>query len=178
MLKYVWVIAGVLLLGVLWFIRQQVITPPSFSENATSSIVIYGGVETICLTNEALQLEAKLDTGADTSSLDAREIESFDRDGESWVRFRVEGVRDGQSVSQLMERPVVRRIKVRGAGGSDSRYVVRMLVGFGSQEYDEQFSLRDRSHMNYPVLIGSRTLKHLGAVDVNRMHTQRPRCQP
>ena len=49
---------------------------------------------------------------------------------------------------------------------------------FGSQEYDEQFSLRDRRRMNYPVLIGSRTLKHLGAVDVNRMHTQMPRCQP
>ena len=32
-------------------------------------------------------LRAKIDTGASTSSLHASDIQPFDRDGESWVRF-------------------------------------------------------------------------------------------
>jgi len=177
MLKAMQCIGWILLSGSLWAAEptQHSSTIPQKISTATP---IWGLVETVCLSAEGLMLEAKLDTGADTSSLDARDIESFDREGEPWVRFRVEGLRDGQPVSQLVERPVLRRVKVRSASGSDSRYVVRMRVVFGSQEYDEQFSLRDRRRMNYPLLIGSRTLKHLGAVDVNRMHTQMPRCQP
>ncbi|GAB3215531.1 ATP-dependent zinc protease family protein [Pseudaeromonas pectinilytica] len=177
MLKMLQGIGWLLLSGALWAVEPP---PPPLVASAESvtATPIWGLVETICLATEGVQLEAKLDTGADTSSLDARDIQAFDREGEPWVRFRVEGVRDSQAVSQLVERPVERRVKVRSASGSDSRYVVRMRVMFGSQEYDEQFSLRDRRRMNYPVLIGSRTLKHLGAVDVNRMHTQMPRCQP
>ena len=178
MLKHLLVICGLLVAGGVGFLMRGIVEPASRPEQLVTSMQIYGGVETVCLPGERLQLEAKLDTGADTSSLDARDIQAFDREGEPWVRFRIEGVRGGQAVSQLLERPIERRVKVRSASGSDSRYVVRMRVMFGSQEYDEQFSLRDRRRMNYPVLIGSRTLKHLGAVDVNRMHTQMPRCQP
>lgn len=177
MLKALQCIGWMLLSGSLWAAEPTRHSSAMPQEIATAT-PIWGLVETVCLSAEGLMLEAKLDTGADTSSLDARDIESFDREGEPWVRFRVEGVRDGQPVSLLVERPVLRRVKVRSASGSDSRYVVRMRVVFGSQEYDEQFSLRDRRRMNYPLLIGSRTLKHLGAVDVNRMHTQMPRCQP
>ena len=177
MLKALQCIGWMLLSGSLWAAEPPPQQPAAVAETVTAT-PIWGLVETVCLSTEGLLLEAKLDTGADTSSLDARDIESFDREGEPWVRFRVEGLRDGQPVSQLVERSVLRRVKVRSASGSDSRYVVRMRVVFGSQEYDEQFSLRDRRRMNYPLLIGSRTLKHLGAVDVNRMHTQRPSCQP
>lgn len=177
MLKAMQCIGWLLLSGSLWAAELPP-QPPSAGVETVTATPIWGLVETICLATEAVRLEAKMDTGADTSSLDARDIEVFEREGESWVRFRIEGVRGGQAVSQLLERPIERRVKVRSASGSDSRYVVRIRVMFGSQEYDEQFSLRDRRRMNYPVLIGSRTLRHLGAVDVNRMHTQMPRCQP
>ncbi|MGC3725347.1 RimK/LysX family protein [Enterococcus faecalis] len=36
--------------------------------------------------------------------------------------------------------------------------------------------MRDRGNMNYPVLIGRRTLEALGAVDVSRTFTQEPGC--
>ena len=138
--------------------------------------VIYGWIETIRLQPDGVALEAKLDTGADTSSLDARNIEQFSRDGEKWVRFSVEGLRQGAGVSQEFERPVLRRIKVRGAGGADHRVVVRMRLCIGQQELDEQFSLRDRSDMEYPVLLGRRTLAQLGPVDVTHTHQHPASC--
>lgn len=87
------------------------------AQTAVNSSHVYGWIETIRLQPDGVELEAKLDTGADTSSLDARNIELFSRDGEKWVRFRVDGLRQGAGVSQAFERPVLRRIKVRGAGG-------------------------------------------------------------
>ena len=113
---------------------------------------------------------------AETSSLDARDIEAFERDDERWVRFRLEGDRQGEAASQWVERPVLRRVKVRGAGGVDHRYVIRLQLCIGHQAYEEQFTLRDRSRMAYPALLGRRTLEHLGLVDVRRQHLQQPEC--
>ncbi|AGI24267.1 hypothetical protein H681_11985 [Pseudomonas sp. ATCC 13867] len=52
-----------------------------------------------------------------------------------------------------------------------------MKVCIGNQLLDEEFSLRDRKRMIYPVLIGRKALEHLGSVDVRRTFTQEPRCK-
>ena len=151
--------------------------PSSNSNSAThSEPAIYGWIETVTFPQAGLQLEATLDTGAQTSSLDARSIEEFERDDEPWVRFRLEGERQGGAASQWVERPIVRRVKVRGASGVDHRYVIHMQLCIGHQSYEEQFTLRDRSRMAYPALLGRRTLEHLGLVDVRRQHLQQPEC--
>src|SRR5690606_26295624 len=65
------------------------------------------------------------------------------------------------------ERPLYRQITVRGAGGEDHRPVVKMRLCIGNRVYEEQFSLRDRSGMTYPVLLGRRTIEHTGLIDVS-----------
>lgn len=139
---------------------------------------IYGWVEEGRLLPEGVTVKTKLDTGALTSSLDAKALERFEKNGEKWVRFKVE-VKDsdtGKAVSMPFERRVERDIKVRGAGGAERRPVVMMRMCLGDQLLDEQFSLNDRGDMLYPVLIGRRTLEHLGAVDVSRTFTHKPSC--
>ncbi|WP_044874397.1 ATP-dependent zinc protease [Pseudomonas sp. LFM046] len=139
---------------------------------------VVGWVEDALLLPEKVMVKAKMDTGALTSSLDAKDIEPFNRDGRKWVRFTVEltDAKSGESVISEFERPVVRNVKVRGAGGVDHRPVVQMSICIGDQRYDEEFSLRNRGKMIYPVLIGRRTLEHLGAVDVSRTFTLKPKC--
>ncbi|MCU9522624.1 ATP-dependent zinc protease [Pseudomonas aeruginosa] len=139
----------------------------------------WGWIEQSWLMPERMQAKAKLDTGALTSSLDARNIHRYKKDGERWVRFDVVlPTADSKApVSVTFERKVLRLIKVRGAGGSDSRPVVAMDICLGAKLLREQFSLRDRGNMNYPVLLGRRTLEHLGAVDVvSRTFTRKPTC--
>jgi hypothetical protein len=110
--------------------------------------------------------------------MDAKDLERFEKNGEKWVRFKVE-VKDsdtGRAASIPFERRVERNVKVRGAGGAERRTVVLMNMCIGNQLYNEQFSLKNRGKMLYPVLIGRRTLEHLAVVDVSRTFTQEPKC--
>lgn len=151
--------------------------PPSFA--ATNSLRVFGWVEEGLIQPENISVKIKLDTGALTSSMDAKDLERFEKNGEHWVRFNVE-VKDsktGKMANSSFERKVVRNVKVRGAGGAEKRPVVLMQMCIGTHLYKEEFSLKDRGKMNYPVLIGRRTLERLGAVDASRTFTMEPRCE-
>jgi len=139
---------------------------------------VFGWVERATIEPWGVAVKAKLDSGALTSSLDAREIETFERDGEEWVSFRLklEDIASGEAFSQTLELPLYRDLRVRGAGGRDERPVVLMKVCMGDTVYEEQFSLRDREEMNYPLLLGRRTISHLGLLDVRETFLQRPEC--
>lgn len=139
---------------------------------------VYGWVEKTTLEPWGVELKAKLDSGALTSSMHAEHIEEFTRDGEKWVRFEVE-VEDeatGDVVAREYERKVFRRLILTGAGGQDRRPAVLMTICMGDTRYQEQFSLEDRDDMNYPVLLGRRAIQDLGLLDVTQTFTHSPEC--
>ena len=81
-----------------------------------------------------------------------------------------------KEVRQTLERPVERSVTVRGAGGMEERPTVTMSICVGDKVYKEWFTLRDRSDMIYPVLLGRRLLAELGPVDSARTFTVQPSC--
>lgn len=139
---------------------------------------VYGWVEKSTLEPWGVEVKAKLDSGALTSSLDARDIETFDKEGEEWVRFRLELTDEasGEAFEEQLEIPLYRDVRVRGAGGRDERPVVLLKFCMGDTIYEEQFSLRDREEMNYPLLLGRRAIGHLGLLDVNSTYLAAPEC--
>lgn len=140
---------------------------------------IMGWVENIYLPPSYTKLKAKLDTGATTSSIDARDIEPFLRNGEQWVRFTLQ--RDGKdayvgkegqlhpakpALNLIVERPVERVVKIKRHNHmSMERYVVRLPVYIAGRHHDAEFSLIDRRKFIYPVLLGRRFLKDIAIVD-------------
>lgn len=139
---------------------------------------VFGWVEKATLEPWGVEVKAKLDSGALTSSLDARDIERFEKDDEEWVRFRLEleDEATGDLFSREMELPLYRDLRVRGAGGRDERLVVLMKVCMGDTIYEEQFGLRNREEMHYPLLLGRRSIGHLGLLDVTRTFLNSPNC--
>lgn len=131
---------------------------------------VFGWVEHATIEPWGVQVKAKLDTGALTSSMHAEDIRLFERENQEWVSFRARLLdqRSGEQVEKEFELPLYRDVQVRGAGGSDSRPVVLMKLCVGDTVYEEQFSLRDRSNMIYPVLLGRRALQHMGPIDVTQ----------
>ena len=139
---------------------------------------VLGWVEKIQLHPWDVEAKAKLDTGALTSSMHAEDIERFEKHDEEWVRFTVdlEDTETGEVVKKRIERPLLRDFTAVGAGGSDKRSVVLMTICVGDKLYEEQFSLRDRDNMIYPILLGRRTIQHLGPVDVTRTFLSEAQC--
>lgn len=142
--------------------------------------VVVGWIEKGRILPEHTAVKIKVDSGALTSSMHAVNIEDFRRNGRQWVRYDVP-VKDADTderVKLKFERPVTRRILVRGAGGEDRRPVVKMTICLGDRVYEEEFSLRDRGDMTYPVLIGRRTIEHIGLIDVSRTFMLPLDCAP
>lgn len=138
----------------------------------------YGWLEKIKIQPWNVEAKAKLDTGALTSSMHAEDVNVIERDGKKWVKFTVnlEDTETGERVEKRIERPLFREFTVKGAGGRDERPVVLMNVCIGDTIYEEQFSLRDRGNMLYPILLGRRTIQHLGPIDVTRTFVTESSC--
>jgi len=139
---------------------------------------VFGWVEKAIVMPVGATVKAKLDSGARTSSMDAKNIQMFERGGERWVSFRLhlEDNETGDEVYRDLEMPIKRMVRLRGAGGEDRRPTVELPVCIGDQVYKEEFTLRDRDNMFYPMLLGRRTIERLGLLDVTATFTVRPTC--
>lgn len=116
---------------------------------------------------------ARVDTGATTSSLTAQDIVTLERDGQKWARFTIvpeEGSDDGYEV----EAPIARIANIRqsSTNETDKRPVVRLTIRIGNMTDTAEFTLTDRSHMTYPILLGREFLKDIAVVDVAQKHVQ------
>lgn len=139
---------------------------------------VFGWVEKVIIQPWNVEVKAKLDSGALTSSLDARNIETFQKEGEEWVRFRLklENLDNNERFTETVERRVQRNLILRGAGGKARRPTVMMKLCIGGKIYDEEFSIRNRRKMNYPILLGRSTIQHLGLLDVKNSFLNTPSC--
>jgi hypothetical protein len=161
---------------VLWLGAIAALLPfSSFTASAAASAAesapqILGLHEYVHLPELQLQLPAKLDTGAETASLSAKNIHVFKRDGGEWVRFQL-GVDDEQG-EQVIEKPLVRMSYIKRRAGDrkhddaqqfTERPVVAMDVCVGDDLNTIEVNLTDRSDFQFPMLIGARALKVLNA---------------
>ena len=142
---------------------------------AVSAKEVLGWVETVKISAGNTLIKAKVDTGADSSSLHCECITPYDRNGESWVKFTVTDV-EGDMTSY--EKKILRTVKVkRHFGDVQKRYVVRMGICIGSQYGETDVSLVDRSGFNYDLLIGRKYLKDKFIVDPAKTFTASPHCK-
>ncbi|MEZ9721439.1 ATP-dependent zinc protease [Vibrio splendidus] len=105
---------------------------------------------------------AKLDTGADVSSMNAVNIKRFKKDGQDMVSFTYQ---NNQGDKQEFTKPVidVMRIKAKKGEKVNIRPVVEMKVKLGDLEKEVRVNLQDRSRFEYSMILGKNFLKH-GAV--------------
>lgn len=147
-----------------------VVTECQATDDRLANKELLGRSEWIGLPNVGTYLQARVDSGADTSSLSANEITSFERDGEDWVRFKL-GLDDDDSVVEAvrdswLEAPVERRVRVSQAAGEESRPVIELLMTLGPIRETVEFTLTDRRHLDYPILLGRRFLMDIAIIDV------------
>lgn len=130
---------------------------------------LYGRYEYIGVPEIGQTLKAKMDTGALTASLSARDIETFKRDGEDWVRFRL-ATKDADD--KVFEHKIARISKIKNRADEDEegdapelsrRPVVDLELCLGDVKRTVEVNLVDRSNFNYPLLVGAKALKKFKA---------------
>lgn len=141
-----------------------------------SEMTVIGEIESVTLVKDKFQLLARIDTGAQTSSISAQKIEKYERDGKKWVRFEVMNVATKKMVK--FERPLSRIVSIKRHGASAlDRPVVNLAVAMGPIKCVCEFSLAVRSKYEFPVLIGRNFLSGRAVVDVSRKHAVHPVTQ-
>ncbi len=146
---------------------------------------IMGWVEYVRIEPVDFFVKAKLDTGAKTSSMHAEDIETFKKNGDTWVRFTFESkdYKDLETNDKVEERRItferkrVRKVVIKRHNSDyQERHVVEMELCINGKVHKEQFSLIDRSRFLYPVLLGRRALKDIALVDASETFLTTPDC--
>ncbi len=148
---------------------------PSYQSVADSKVVI-GWVESAMLHAYDITLKAKIDTGADNTSLHATNLKIFRKMDKDWVRFELE---DEREYVHTIERPVVRYTSIKRRGvASQERPVILLKICLDSKLREVEVNLTNRDSYNYKLLIGRSYLEGLFLVDSDRLFTAEPRCKP
>ncbi len=116
--------------------------------------VVIGRFEKMVLPGDH-EVIAKIDTGADTSSVHCERIELTDTDGERLLRYSFDKTGD-----QWFETHDFSDKLIKSSNGQTShRYQVMLDVVIGTQNYACSVTLSNRQAMAYGVLLGRRFLR-------------------
>ena len=135
---------------------------------------IVGWIERVALTTEGLAMDAKVDTGADFSSVHADAITYFMRDSTRWVEFTLS---DRNAKTLRLSRPLKRiaRIKKKTQGYQE-RPVVVLEICIGDARHPAEVNLAQRGHFKYPLLLGRNFLESRFLVDPGAKYLLEPDC--
>lgn len=125
-----------------------------------------GIVETISIGERAQDVPAKIDTGADTSSIWASNIR-VGRD--NILRFSLFGEGSEYYNGKVFKRRDYKVAVVRSATGEEQiRYRTHFTITLAGRKIRVLFNLSDRSKNSYKVLIGRRTISGKFVVNVKK----------
>lgn len=128
---------------------------------------IIGTVEIISIPDLQLyDLDAKVDTGADTNALHCDDIFVDDN---NIVHFKLLDEVHAAYHGKKMSVPLYQMKKIKSSNGEiQHRPSIRVKVNFFGKNYNTVISLANRSDMKYPMLIGKKFLSKKFLVDVSQ----------
>jgi hypothetical protein len=123
-------------------------------------------------------VEAKVDTGAYTSSIHCSDIHVIKEENRQKLSFHILD----DSIPGLIQREFItedykRKLIKNSFGHSEERFIIKTQVLIFGQLIETHFSLSNRDNMKYPILLGRRFLRKRFVVDVARKNLSYSRKQ-
>ncbi|MEX0864315.1 MAG: RimK/LysX family protein [Acidimicrobiia bacterium] len=117
------------------------------------------------------EMKAKIDTGADNSSLHAFNLTRIEVDGVPHVRFEVHPRQRKRKPALPCQAEVVMERKVKNPGGrTELRPVIRTRLIVAGREIDALVNLTVRDEMTFRLLLGRRTIRRQFLVDPGKSY--------
>jgi hypothetical protein len=118
-------------------------------------------------------IKAKIDTGARSSAIHAFEVETFQVQGQCWVRFKVHPLQRDSLFAVAAAAPLADQRLIRNSGGQvQLRALVETSLKIGDQIWPIELSLTNRDVMGFRLLLGRQAIRHRFLVDSGRSYLQ------
>lgn len=145
-----------------------------FAPSAYADKVISGWVEPVRLNGDEFIIDAKIDTGADNSSINLVNHTHYEKNGQRWVRFYLSN-HIGNTIE--IDRPIIKTTKIKMKNGDkQERDVIELDLCLGNIKKTVNVSLVDRSHFKYQLLVGRSFLRSEFLVDPDKQNLLTPSC--
>lgn len=144
--------------GKSWVTHEQ--STGRFPASVSTMNVVGQTVNVVLGDSEKMSFKAKVDTGAESSSLHATDIKvtKVKEHGQMipYVRYTAQ---DDTGVEKKFFRRVSRIDDVKNANGKTIRYYVKEKITFEGETHELDVNLSDRSDMTFKFLLGKNALR-------------------
>lgn len=115
------------------------------------------------------KVKAKIDTGARTSSLHAFGVQTFEREGKTFVRFKVHPLQKDTKKTVTAEAEVLEFRDVKSSNGQvTKRPVILTTVEALGDTWEVELTLANRDEMGFRMLLGREAVRGQFLVDAGR----------
>jgi len=133
----------------------------SVSEEVDNKII--GSSEEVWFgAGKELYFHAKIDSGAESSSIHASKISSYTKAGKVFVEFET---LDDKNRAKKYSREVSKIDEVKNSLGAHKRYFFYETIWIGHLPYYAELNVTDRSHLSRRFLVGKNILKQGFLID-------------
>ncbi|SMY34757.1 hypothetical protein PAND9192_01486 [Photobacterium andalusiense] len=159
-------------------VTAATVSTMSYAANECNGKYIVGPIETIHVKDLDMDFKARIDTGANTTSINAYDLHVINGNNnpadnkESWrenlgkmISFKTANAR-GQEETHTGK--IIKISKIRNAQGVERRYAVVMDLIWNGKSHAIPVNLRDRKKLEYKLLIGRNWLDGKYLVDVSK----------
>jgi len=151
---------------------EETLDNPETVNSALLDKMIVGRVEWVWLEKLDASYKAQMDTGVKSAQINAKSMQMFERDGNTWVKFMLHSSGDHQDA--MIEVPVERSLKSRSQNNEEkpSRPVIKLKLRLGSWVGNVKFTVYERKNSNYDFVLGRSFLQDIALVDVAQSYTK------
>lgn len=140
---------------------------PLYAQQAST-----GWLEEVNIGKHNLLMTAKIDSGADNSSIHAFHPERYEKDGKPWVRF---ALNSSAGQTETIDKPIIKTTQIKMKNKDiQERLVIEMDVCLNNIRKRVPVNLADRSNFNYQLLIGRSFLKSDFLIDAGKKFITKP----
>ncbi|PCJ90569.1 MAG: hypothetical protein COA46_10405 [Porticoccaceae bacterium] len=151
-------------------IEKIVEVPVPAKTGGELDLPIIGEIEVVEINPTGIRYDARIDTGAESSSIHAKNIQLVEKDGKKYILFSLINPETNTLVE--LERKLQRKVLIKQKHGeSERRYVVKLWLTLGDIKERVDVTLSDRSDFTYRLLVGRNLLTDTAIVDVSRRYT-------
>lgn len=112
------------------------------------------------------KIKVKVDSGARSSSIQAVNLKTFNRNGEQWVRFRVHPIQRSSKDTVETEAKILEFRSVKSSNGvAKIRPVILADIELLNQTWQVELTLASRDNMGFRMLLGREAFRDRFLVD-------------